>query len=391
MVVIRVRWAASEEQGEAITRMFSTQRAATPALAPVAPWLPPTLPYLFAQLPPPLLCSLVLSPPAVPEAASPAGIPSLRSGCLPSAELRVTARRLLTCHYPHCLWGGGEPHLSGRHCDRSTFRRIPRGGRGWCWENPQARRPHITCLSSFPSPLFFSFQFDLNNVSSENPPVTPKLILKMLFIKTNVCRRKSGEAGGGYNLFSSFGRGPPCCQSPGSALGCPLGGSGGFLASSGAAQAQPPVRVCLHLASNPRLWRRPRALGFARGGYSLFRGSEVCHLTPWALPARGCGPPSCVKLFQEQRVDSRKRERSELDLKRKGAGAGMGAGVRSPRPAGWCLGVPTWTPAARRLWDKKPSKCTCSLFLCERRSQGCNICVPCSRRNSDFLKPAKCP
>lgn len=92
MLVIRVRWAASEEQGEAITRMFSTQRAATPALAPVAPWLPPTLPYLFAQLPPPLLCSLVLSPPAVPEAASPAGIPSLRSGCLPSAELRVTAR-----------------------------------------------------------------------------------------------------------------------------------------------------------------------------------------------------------------------------------------------------------------------------------------------------------
>ena len=41
MLVIRVRWAASAEQGEAITRMFSTQRAATPAPAPVAPWLPP--------------------------------------------------------------------------------------------------------------------------------------------------------------------------------------------------------------------------------------------------------------------------------------------------------------------------------------------------------------
>ena len=60
----------------------------------------------------------------------------------------------------------------------------------------------------------------------------------------------------------------------------PLGGSGGFLASSGAARAQPPVRVCLHLALNPRLRRRPRALGSARGGYSLFPGSEVCHLTP---------------------------------------------------------------------------------------------------------------
>ena len=48
-----------------------------------------------------------------------------------------------------------------------------------------------------PLPALFSFQFDLNNVSSENPPVTPKLILKMLFIKTNVCRRKSGEGGGG--------------------------------------------------------------------------------------------------------------------------------------------------------------------------------------------------
>ena len=80
-----------------------------------------------------------------------------------------------------------------------------------------------------------------------------------------------------------------------------------------------------------------------------------------------------------------------LGTPRKGAGVGAGAVVGSPRPAGWCLGIPTWTPAARRLWDKKPSKCTCSLFLCERRSQGCNICVPCPRRNSDFLKPAKCP
>lgn len=48
----------------------------------------------------------------------------------------------------------------------------------------------------------------------------------------------------------------------------------------GAARAQPPARVCLHLALNPRLRRRPRALGSARGGYSLFPGSEVCHLTP---------------------------------------------------------------------------------------------------------------
>lgn len=95
---------------------------------------------------------------------------------------------------------------------------------------------------------------------------------------------------------------------------------------------------------------------------------------------------SIVRKAVSGTVDRLQKEGAErVRLKEKGAG------VEARRPAGWCLGIPTWTPAARRLWDKKPSKCTCSLFLCERRSQGCNICVPCPRRNSDFLKPAKCP
>ena len=105
-MLIRVRWAASAEQGEAITRMFSYPKSCNSSPgsgSALATPPPPHAPYLFAQLPSPLLGSLVLSPPAVPEAASPAGTPSLRSGRLPSAELRVTARRLLTCPSPDCL------------------------------------------------------------------------------------------------------------------------------------------------------------------------------------------------------------------------------------------------------------------------------------------------
>lgn len=103
MLVIRVRWAASAQQGEAITRMFSYPKSCNSSPGSDSALATPHAPYLFAQLPPPLRGSLVLSPPAVPEAASPAGIPSLRSGRLPSAELRVTARRLLTCPSPDCL------------------------------------------------------------------------------------------------------------------------------------------------------------------------------------------------------------------------------------------------------------------------------------------------
>lgn len=96
-------------QVEATKRIFSHSKSwnSSPrcgsALAPQLPefaWLP-----LLSSA---LLSSLVLFPPAAPAAASPAGIPLLRSGRLPSAGLRMTARRLLTCHYSHCLFFGGE-------------------------------------------------------------------------------------------------------------------------------------------------------------------------------------------------------------------------------------------------------------------------------------------
>lgn len=151
-------------QVEATKRIFSHSKSwnSSPrcgsALAPQLPefaWLP-----LLSSA---LLSSLVLFPPAAPAAASPAGIPLLRSGRLPSAGLRMTARRLLTCHYSHCLFlVGREPRLSGEHGYRSTLHAgYPGRGACWCcWENPQARRQRITCLSPFPLPASF-FVFNL--------------------------------------------------------------------------------------------------------------------------------------------------------------------------------------------------------------------------------------
>lgn len=120
-------------------------------------------------------------------------------------------------------------------------------------EPARARGHHLTCPSPFP--LFFLFQFDVNDLHCENPTVTPKLPLQgASFKKTKVCCCKGEEA-----LLVSLrgGSKADCGHSPGfrtcgRCQAAPLSPTAGFWCFPGAvALAVPGPRTL----SPPRLAR----------------------------------------------------------------------------------------------------------------------------------------
>ena len=76
-------------------------------------------------------------------------------------------------------------------------------------------------------------------------------------------------------------------------------------------------------------------------------------------------------------------------LKEKGRGRGRGREAQDREAGVWGSQPGLQQPGGSGT--RSPESALVHSFLCGRRSPGCNIGVPCPRRNSDFLKPAKCP
>lgn len=188
----------------------------------------------------------------------------------------------------------------------------------------------------------------------------------------------------------------------------PFSGCGGFLRAVGqreprplslASRARPRTRSPgaaprhAHHSRHPRHshhprhprhpWSHARAAGCARCSYSLLSGSEVCHISPLSTSSNRTRRSTACKAVS--RTVSKIQEEGE-ERGRRGKGAGVGElspedAVSGSQPRCHC-------PQPSSFVSRSSTRCTCSLFLHQGRSQCCNICVPCWRQNSDFLQRA---